>query len=222
MKKIGSFSIILAIILMFPIGQSQAAFPETAEKFDFTLLNGSPANLGDYQDKPIVLDWSASWCSFCKENQKTFNSIYNDFKEYAYFITISYGGSGDDLADVAEIQSRGNYPWIFALDTEDYSATADTQNADVWILDTDLNLIHSWNHGIVAKVDFSNKLTEVIGEVTSIITSGDTTITSVNSNPIGEVDEELRTFGLFENPLFLGFVVISVVAVVFIGISKRR
>ena len=207
---------------MFPVSQSQAAFPVTAEKFDFTLLNGSAANLGDFQDKPIVLDWSASWCSFCKENQKTFNSIYSDFKEYAYFITISYGSSGDDLDDVAEIQSRGNYPWTFALDTEDYSATADTQNADVWILDTDLNIIHSWNHGIVAKVDFSDKLAGVIGEVTSVITSGDTTITSVNSNPIGEVDDELRTFGLLENPLFLGFIVISVVAIILIGYSKRN
>ncbi|MCE7733461.1 MAG: hypothetical protein GPJ54_01195, partial [Candidatus Heimdallarchaeota archaeon] len=112
------------------------------------------------------------------ENQKIINSVYDDFKNYTNFITISYKGSGDDLNDV--IGYQGSYPWFFALDTANYASVAGTQNADVWILDQQLNLIYTWDYAIITKSDFVDKLSQTIGIVTSEITS-ETVITSTET-----------------------------------------
>lgn len=202
-----------------------SGFPAQADDFEFTLTNNNIVKLSDFNDKVIVLDWSASWCPLCKENQKIINSIYSDFKNYTNFITISYKGSGDNLNDVIGYQS--SYPWFFALDTENYASIAGTQNADVWILDQQLNSVYTWDYAIITKSDFVDKLSQTIGIVTSEITSETTftsemVITTENSISIGDVGDEINTLGLFENSLFLGFLGFSIIGVIYIQIAKRR
>jgi thiol-disulfide isomerase/thioredoxin len=201
-KVISSLALIFTIVIPLTT-PANAAFPDKSQAFDFTLLDGSVSNLSEYQEKPIVLDWSASWCSFCKANQVMFSNVYEAISPHANLITISYGLSGDNLDKVKQIQQRGDYPWIFGLDHTEYSKDADTQNADIWIMDKDLNILYSWDHVILDQSDFLKKLSDVVGvEI--------------------KVGEEVQTFGLFENPLFLGFVGISIIAVIVVFISKAQ
>ncbi|MFV2016373.1 MAG: hypothetical protein ACC656_13155, partial [Candidatus Heimdallarchaeota archaeon] len=103
----------------------------------------------------------------------------------------------------------------------------------VWILDTNLTIVYSWDYALVGKSDFSNKLSAVIGGITSevtseiTVTSGDTTFTTttvsttVIDNPVSKVDEEVQTFGLFENPLFVGFLFLTGIGIVYVVFTRR-
>jgi thiol-disulfide isomerase/thioredoxin len=245
---------IISLILILSFPQSTSGFPSQADDFVFTTTDDTVVSLSDFQDKPIVIDWSATWCPLCHNNQDTINSIYNDFVNYTNFITIYYGNSGDDLDDVKA--EKGSYPWTYAYDHTNYGAVAGANNADVWILDQNLNLKYSWDYSIVPKADLVSKLSEVIGIVTSAITSEtvitttdtitttsivtennstfevETTLTSVSvgtsetiitteSSFSVDADNDLQTFRLLENPLFLGFTVLSSIGLLVVGLSKR-
>lgn len=210
--------ILLMSSLSLPIHTS--AFPAKSEKFDFTLTNGNVVNLSDFQDKPIVLDWTASWCGLCEENLRVFRSLYDDFKDHANFITLGYARSGDDLALIRDIQNSKPNDWNFGFDHTNYADVVGTGNVDIWIMDTELNIVYSWDESIITKSDFSSKLKVVIGEVTSVFTSDDTVITSVVS--FEEYDDELNTFGLLTNTLFLGFLILSSGLVLVTFILKKK
>ena len=68
-------------------------------------------------------------------------------------------------------------------------------------MDINLNIVYSWDHVILDQSDFLDKLSDVVGVDI-------------------EVDENVQTFGLFENPFFLGFVVISSIGILVLGISR--
>ncbi len=223
-------SFLITFILIQGIMPAQA---QTSHDFEFTLLDSSVVSLSDYSDKPIILDWSASWCTFCKENQKTFEKMHPEYKNLVEFITISYGGSGDDLSDVKSMKDRGNYNWTFALDHTDYASTVGTQNADIWILDTNRQIVKEWDHAIVGQTTLSNELAKVIGNITSLVTS-EVTITSGNTTFVKTTtytttssinindDKEINTLGLGDNPIFLGFLGVSAVIAAVIGVLKIK
>lgn len=204
------------IINTFNVG----AFPETVEAIDFTLLNGSITNLSNYQDKPIVLDWTASWCELCKQNLQTFDSIYENYKDYVNFITLGYSRSGDNLDKIKGVQKSFRFPWTFGFDHTDYSEVSGAGNADVWILDENLNIVYSWDQAVVLKSDFIEKLSDVVGEVTTVINSDGINITSTID--LKEENNEIETFGLLKNPFFIGFVGISSFLVILVIISKSK
>lgn len=217
------FKLFMFIILFlgYPVSSSSdLAFPTKSEKFDFTLTTGQVVNLSEYQDKPILLEWTASWCGLCEENLRVFRSIYDDFKEYAHFITLGYERSGDDLDIIRSIENSKTHGWDFGFDHTNYADVAGTANADVWIMDKELNIVHSWDEVIVTKSDLSAKLSDVIGEITSVITTDNIVITSTVS--FNNNDKEFNTFGLLSNPLFLGFISISSILVVVIIIMKKK
>jgi thiol-disulfide isomerase/thioredoxin len=234
----------MVIVLIMADISPTVGFPAQSDDFEFTLADGSLAMLSDFQDKPILLDWSASWCPSCDVNKRTIDSLYNDFVNFTNFITISYGGSGDTLAKVN--QEKGDYPWTFALDHTNYAGDAGANNADIWILDQNFTLRYSWDYSEVPKLVLAEKLNDVIGIVTSETTSevtststttiitddstitsetviiSNTTITSLASIDLNTIEDEILPVGLFENPLFVGFVVLSVGGIIFVQIAKRR
>ena len=53
--------------------------------FEIKLTNSTTIGLQDYTNKPIVLNWGASWCPICKANLVTMNNIYDSAKPYFNF-----------------------------------------------------------------------------------------------------------------------------------------
>lgn len=197
-KTLALFTILL---ILTPLAVPAKGVGESHD-FTFTLLDGSKASLSDYGDRPILLDWSASWCFNCRENHKNFASIYPDYKEYVNFITISYYGSRDNLDDVRSSQSEGNYPWIFGLDTENYADTVEVSNAYVWILHANLTLMKEYPYSIVPTSSLIADLNTVLGfEVVS-------------------TDGAESSFDLSSNPLFTGFLVFLAISLVLVLVYR--
>jgi thiol-disulfide isomerase/thioredoxin len=195
------FSLIFIVLFnpaVFTIGtQNKTNNLSQISPFDITLINGTIKNLSSYTDKPIVLNWGASWCPTCKGNLVSMNKVFSQASPYFNFLTVSYGGSKDTLNDIEGLKDIGPYDWDFGFDKDDAASTFQVSNGYLWILNTNLEIVNAWNYTIVPQsqlVEEMNKISPV-----DLSTSGSQSV-----------------LFLFDNPLFLlfgSFVVLGVVSV---------
>jgi thiol-disulfide isomerase/thioredoxin len=156
--KINPSAIFFLLVLMLSsVPQSSSAL---TVDFSFQLTNGENVNISNYEGKPILLEWGASWCSICKQNQESMQKIYTEYKDRVQFISLSYGGSGDSLQDVDDVKRARGYQWDFGLDTNDYAATVDVANGYNWLISEDLKILRTWNYTIVTSTAFANSFIE--------------------------------------------------------------
>jgi len=69
--------------------------PKVGDKyadFESTDTNGKTVKLSDIKAKAVLLDFWASWCFPCREENKNLVKIYEDYKKYGFEI---FGVSGD-------------------------------------------------------------------------------------------------------------------------------
>lgn len=89
---------IIAIILLIGVyllsrpSKTNDAAP-TAPDFSFSLLNGKRINLSDYQGKPVVINFWASWCPPCRAEAPTLTKIANRYKGQVQFLGVVYQDS---------------------------------------------------------------------------------------------------------------------------------
>jgi hypothetical protein len=116
------------------------------------------------------------------------NAIFDQYSDEVTFLTLSYGGSRDELDDV--IGLKGGYPWSFGLDNQDRASDFSVSNGYVWVLDTDLNLVKEWSYQVVSSSAMSSQLNSVLGG------EGQTLQTTTDPG---------NNFNLADNPLAIGF-----------------
>lgn len=187
-----------------------AASPVVAEEshdFPIQLLDSSIVNISDLGDKPLIIEWGASWCGNCKANLKTMNGLYNEFKDEVTFLSINYGGSGDDLGGVSTLKNSGDqtYAWTFALDHTDYADQVGARNSHTWILNADLTIAETFGYGIRSTADLRNGLNAVLG----------------NTDQISDTNDAVETFGLQDNPLLIGFGIVAIIGIAIVLIRSR-
>ena len=172
--------------------------------FDIELTNGTTVSLKDFTNKPIVLNWGASWCPICKANMKTMNNILDSAIPYFNFITLSYGGSKDTLNDIIGLKNIGPYNWTFGFDVNDVASNFKITNGYLWVLNTNLEIVQAWNYTIVPQDQLVNAMSTL--------------------HPITVDSANKSLFFLFNNPLFLlfgGFIILAVIAIVVIRFYPR-
>lgn len=174
----------------------------TIPDFPFTTTDGSVVNLADFTGKPLIVEWAASWCGICKENQKVMNELYPLYNESVHFISISYGGSGDTLGDVSAMKNDRGYSWTFGLDHTNVAATHEVRNGYLWVLDSNYTLIKEW-HSILQAGAIQSELNPLLSP----------------EEQQGTVDDEESLLPL-GNIFFVGFVAVTILAVV--GIVALR
>lgn len=226
----------------------------SAEPHDFSVqkIDESVVNISDYGSKPILLEWAASWCGNCKANIEKMYEIYPQYSDKVNFLTVSFGGSGDDLDDVASLKTKGDitYPWDFSLDHTNYASEVGARNSHTWILTPDLELFENWGYGLRTTSDLVTGLDNVLAQIsvtTEVSSSTSTHQSTVNettgenitsstifsssqeqsvssisstistSNPLNEIE----TYGVLENELFIGFVGVSILATIGVVLQKR-
>lgn len=67
---------------------------------DFTVLDAdeNSVKLSDYFGKPIVLNFWASWCYYCKEEMPDFNQAYLDNSDIQFMMVNVTDGSQETLS----------------------------------------------------------------------------------------------------------------------------
>ena len=86
---------------------------------DFALkdASGKVHTLKDYQGKPLVIQFWATWCPYCKKLEPGLNKIYNKFKDAngnhkIQVIGISYREDKDANPQTSANQSKNRLPYV--------------------------------------------------------------------------------------------------------------
>jgi peroxiredoxin len=103
------FLMLLALGLALPsAGRASMKAPD----FSGTDIQGAPQSLAQYQGKPLVLYFWATWCPACRRDVKEVSKVYTDYKDKIGFVSVSLD---EDLNKLKEyVASEGlAFPVLF-------------------------------------------------------------------------------------------------------------
>ena len=70
-----------------------AAVNEAAPNFTMEDANGNTVQLSDFKGKPVVLNFWAASCSYCKSEMPYFESAYREYGDQVQFVMLNVVGS---------------------------------------------------------------------------------------------------------------------------------
>lgn len=105
--------IIIAIIFAIRGWQQKDLVTGIAPPFQSVMLDGKTVNLIDYNGKPLLLHFWASWCPFCKFEESSINNIQKDWS----VLTVAFQ-SGDKTEVVKHMKERQIDSWPTIVDQD--------------------------------------------------------------------------------------------------------
>lgn len=94
---------------------------ETAPDFTMTNASGEEIKLSDFFDKPVVLNFWASWCGPCKSEMPHFEDAYQKYGEDINFVIVNLTDGARETVEAASdfIEEQGyTFPLYFDTNTE--------------------------------------------------------------------------------------------------------
>lgn len=94
---------------------------ETAPDFTMTDASGEEVKLSDFFDKPVVLNFWASWCGPCKSEMPHFEDAYQKYGEDINFVIVNLTDGARETVENASdfIEEQGyTFPLYFDTNTE--------------------------------------------------------------------------------------------------------
>ena len=85
-----------------------------ATDIEFELLDGGTATLGDYLDRPVVLNFFASWCTPCKAEMPALESVHQQRPDIA-FVGLAVN---DTMTRAREIAADTEVTYATGLDPD--------------------------------------------------------------------------------------------------------
>ena len=98
----------------------EPAAPEPALAPDFTVYdkNGNEVQLSDYNDKPIVLNFWASWCGPCQMEMPDFHEKYLELGQDVHFLMVNMtDGSRETVDSASAFIDKNAYAFPVFYDT---------------------------------------------------------------------------------------------------------
>ena len=108
----------------------ESAAPESdAPEFtapDFTVLdmNGNSVKLSDFQGKPIVLNFWATWCYYCELEMPDFNEAYKKYPDVQFVMVNATDGVQETVSGVKKYIQEKGYDFEVFFDTKGEAAAA--------------------------------------------------------------------------------------------------
>ena len=94
---------------------------------DFTVYDadGNAVTLSSFQGKPTVVNFWASWCSYCKQELPDFQAAYEQYGDRVNFVMVDLtGGGNDSAADAQSIISKNGYTFPVYFDNDSSAVSA--------------------------------------------------------------------------------------------------
>ena len=109
-------------------GLATEAAPEETEKAptpapDFTVydIDGNPHKLSDFQGKPVILNFWASWCGPCQMEMPDIEKSYQEYGDAVHFLIVDLTDGFQETVEKASafISEKGyTFPVYFDSDRE--------------------------------------------------------------------------------------------------------
>lgn len=86
---------------------------------DFTVLdtNGNKVSLSDYKGKPVVLNFWATWCYYCKEEMPDFNEAYKNHPDVQFLMVNATDGVQETLEKAKSYVNEQGFEFDIFFDT---------------------------------------------------------------------------------------------------------
>lgn len=94
---------------------------ESVAAVDFTVYasDGSPVQLSDFYDKPVIINFWASWCTYCREEMPLFQETYEKYGDQINFLMInSTDGAKETIETARDYIDSGEYTFPVYFDTD--------------------------------------------------------------------------------------------------------
>ncbi len=116
---------------------------------DFTVLdrNGKEVSLSDYKGKPIVLNFWATWCYYCKEEMPDFNNAYKEYPDIQFLMVNATDGVQETMDSAKKYIKQMGFDFDVFYDTklEAVNAYYVTGFPATFFIDKDGNLVTQAN-----------------------------------------------------------------------------
>lgn len=116
---------------------------------DFTVLDdeGNEVKLSDYKGKPVVLNFWATWCYYCKLEMPDFNEACQKYPDVQFLMVNATDGVQETMSSAKEYVRQENYQFDIFFDTtlEAVSAYYVTGFPSTFFIDQDGNLVTRGN-----------------------------------------------------------------------------
>ena len=115
MKRI-VFLLLALSLLLVSCGDNPNEGLDEAINITIENLQGEKVTLKDLNDKPIVLNFWASWCPPCKAELGDFEEAYKEYKDKINFVMVDLVGSNNETKEkaLAHIEEMGyTFPVYF-------------------------------------------------------------------------------------------------------------
>ncbi len=114
--------------LFFPVQQADASQTAPHRGFyapGFTLQtpNGETLSLSDYQGRPVLIFFWASWCSICKAAMPGLDAVYQDFAPQGFTILAVNTTYQDTLSSAVNHFQAQQYTYTLLLDRDGATST---------------------------------------------------------------------------------------------------
>lgn len=106
--------------------QSNEAHADEKEKVeapDFTVFDtdGKAVSLSDFKGKPVVINFWATWCGYCKKEMPDFEKVYKEYGDKVQFMMVNLTDGQSETEDQARefIKKEGfTFPVYFDINNE--------------------------------------------------------------------------------------------------------
>lgn len=109
------------------VASQQKASQDYSLAPDFIVYDqdGKEVKLSDYNGKPIVLNFWASWCGPCQMEMPEFEAKYKELGEDVHFLMVNMTDGGrETMEGASEFIQRGGYSFPVVFDTKQNAAMA--------------------------------------------------------------------------------------------------
>ncbi len=84
--------------------------------YEFTDTEGNTHKIDDYLGKPVLLDFTASWCVWCIRALPALKALHEKYKDKVTIISVD---KGEDMETAQGMVEEHEIPWTVLVDTEE-------------------------------------------------------------------------------------------------------
>ena len=138
------------------------------EAIDVTFYDseGKAVKLSDYYGKPVVMNFWATWCGYCKKEMPDFQEVYEEYKDKVEFLFINSTDGSRETREKAETYLQEQGYTIPAFYDEDLDAvyTYSVNSLPITMLLDKQGRVAAYAPGLVEKEALASALDALLGE----------------------------------------------------------